>query len=171
MQQQSTKPTTNPQQDQGQGQGQGRPPLPKRSEYTPYALIDLDYNRIFYIGITRRSLDRRLREHIHEAKDGKGGQAKREIINDILQAGGEPGIIALPWPREIVIEDWAGAERWWIRFFKENTYKELTNAAEGGPGQHGTSHGQETRKKIGQSVARHRAEQQEKIRSSMKLAV
>lgn len=140
--------------------------------YKTYALIDPDECTVGYIGVTsQQELTNRLTQHISEAQSGKGGEAKREWISDIVESGAFPSIMELPPPLpweldhlpaavnsygEVLDEaDWERAERYWIWRFRQ--FFELTNDADGGLGNKGTTRSEETREKISTSLKEYNA--------------
>lgn len=60
-----------------------------------YALINPFNNRVFYIGSTRRGLQKRLREHISERYLCRGCSDKNAIIRYIIDKGKIPIIKSL----------------------------------------------------------------------------
>jgi hypothetical protein len=130
-----------------------------------YGIIDPQCLIIGYVGQTTRDLRVRLTEHISETKQGRGSRKKHAWLEDILQAGQEPQMMMLPWLPHLGIEDINDLERFWIMTIR-NWYAfkyagrgvELTNEAEGGPGQHGTSKSEEERAQISASLKAYHAE-------------
>lgn len=91
-----------------------------------YKLIDPRTNEIRYIGKTISLLQRRLRCHIHTAKNGNNHKDNwiKNILNDNLRP-----IIELV---EMVPEkDWEEREKYWIAYYNSIGVN-LTNATDGG---------------------------------------
>lgn len=86
----------------------------KAAEYKIYSLICPIDGKIKYIGKTKNTLCRRLREHIRVAKKGRPYGPKSEWINLVLSRGLKP-IIALV---EVCTKDnWRERERYWCGFY------------------------------------------------------
>lgn len=95
-----------------------------------YALSSsLDPERYRYIGKTEQTLDKRLRDHIYQAKNKKNKDYKSNWIKSQIKRG-DIIIIELD---EVPYEKWEEAERAYIRLFK-SLGANLTNIAEGGAG-------------------------------------
>jgi hypothetical protein len=77
----------------------------------------LNENKIFYIGKTINSLNKRLREHVNNSKFNKSKE-KDSIINLIINANKKVIIEELEFVENIAILD--ERERYWIREFSEN---------------------------------------------------
>ena len=92
-----------------------------------YGLICPVSKKIRYIGKTKWSLDRRLKEHMRE---NKKKTHKQKWINLLKTKGLTPTIVLI----ENVNEDnWIEKEKFYIKLFKENGFN-LTNISDGGEG-------------------------------------
>lgn len=96
--------------------------------YALYDPTDLEQGPpcIRYIGFTGVLLDRRLWEHVNEAKKGIATH-RCNWIRSLLDRGIEPAAIVL---EEVTAENWQEREIWWIAKFRAI----LTNATDGGEG-------------------------------------
>ena len=94
-----------------------------------YQLVDPRTNETRYIGKTGNTLNRRLWEHIHNAR---GGNQHRDYwIAELARFDLKPRIELI---EEIDIEDADDTERYWIRFCRLVGCR-LTNKTDGGDGQ------------------------------------
>lgn len=126
----------------------------KYKHWKPYLLIDPRDHAAFYAGITRRPLHTRVTEHVHEAKAGHGGAAKRRRVLAILAAGKRPIIAGLG---RVGDDEWQAVERDLIAALRRWNAR-LTNRAGGGKG-NTYLHTPAEKKKISASVARARSGQ------------
>jgi group I intron endonuclease len=92
-----------------------------------YGLICPKSKQIRYIGVTRNSLDKRLKEHLRE---NKSKTHKQKWIKSLVKSGLKPDIILICLADE---SNWIELERFYIKLFKSNGLK-LTNTSEGGEG-------------------------------------
>jgi hypothetical protein len=134
----------------------------KLKELYPYEVYVLTWpksKRPFYCGVTTQPLKFRLTQHISETKNGHGGRKKYRVMKGILDAGKRPGIAGID---RATAKNWEFRERWNIKRLRKAGYK-LTNTADGGKGQRGTSHTAEVRRRIAASVSRARQAQRNNI--------
>jgi len=109
-----------------------------------YALSDPRTGETRYIGKTT-SLEWRLSEHIQDAVDNVCTM-KARWLRGLLQCGS--------WPEIRVLDDghdnrWPEAEKYYIRFFREEVGSRLLNMTDGGEGCPGHKHSPESRAKMG----------------------
>jgi hypothetical protein len=92
-----------------------------------YGLIDPRYPKIIrYVGKTKNKLNKRLTDHINEARRSKSNNYKLNWIRSLLFEKIKPIITIL----EAVTENnWQEKEKYWIHKYKN---KNLTNTLEGG---------------------------------------
>jgi hypothetical protein len=119
-----------------------------------YALCDPRSGAVRYVGVTARPLWQRLKEHIYEARNMRGGRRKCLWLAGLLDAGKRPYIILLARCSE---REWESAEKLWVRRMRRNGTRYLLNEADGGLGQHGRHHSPLVRQKIGDGVRRAKA--------------
>lgn len=106
-----------------------------------YALRHPDTLEVRYVGKTVRSLNRRLGNHIDNAKRSKHNRHLSNWILDILSNGKRPVIELI---EEVDNSVWQERERYWIA-----QYPNLINLTEGGDGCKGFLHDEVTRIKCG----------------------
>lgn len=99
-------------------------------------------NEIRYIGVTSKSLKFRLRKHIDNAKYGKHNKHLCNWILSILKEEEKPLIEQLD---EVDLNDWQNQERLYIAKYRS---PRLLNMNEGGEGNCGLKHSEETKLKI-----------------------
>lgn len=92
-----------------------------------YALICPISKEIRYIGITRYSLEKRLKEHIGE---NKTKTHKQKWIQSLVKNNLCPSIVLIDIADN---NSWVEKEKFYIKLFKENGFR-LTNTSEGGEG-------------------------------------
>jgi len=92
-----------------------------------YGLVCPTSKQIRYIGVTRYSLDRRLKEHLRE---NKSKTHKQKWIKSLLNKGLKPDIVLMCLTDK---SNWIETEKFYIKLFKTNGFK-LTNTSEGGEG-------------------------------------
>ena len=97
-----------------------------------YALKHPDTQEIRYIGKTSRTLSRRIRNHIANAKGNKHNKHLTYWILKLLQEGKRPTIKLI---EECNILNWKEREKYWIA-----QYTNLINLTIGGDGCEGYSH-------------------------------
>jgi len=93
-----------------------------------------------YVGITKRSLYKRLQEHLSKQELGDRKSYKVNWIKFLLKNNSRPTIHLIE-----EVEGWEYAckvEQYWIKEFKEQGYK-LTNNTDGGEGAIGYKHSKE----------------------------
>jgi len=115
-----------------------------------YTLSDPRDGRVRYIGKTERSLKQRLSQHVYASEQSSHFTAN--WIKSLLAEGLIPIIEELE-----VIEvggDWVEAEQRWIKIYRERGAA-LTNLGDGGEGNPGFTHRQETRLRLSQATAAH----------------
>ena len=137
-----------------------------------YGLVDpRKPEDIRYVGKTRQRISRRLYGHITQAKNGnrthKSAWIRRLIADNVL-----PVVVIL---EETTTENWAMAEKAWIKTLKDNGH-DLTNATDGGEGgatSIGRSPSEETRNKIrlANTGRKHSDETRAKLSASRKRQV
>lgn len=110
-----------------------------------YKLIDPRDGSVQYIGKTRKSLQKRLKEHLWEAQSGKQNH-KCKWIRKVLSDELFPSIEFI---EEVAWNNGAEREIYWIAQYKREN---LVNGTDGGEGTIGLIVSEETRKK--QSLAR-----------------
>lgn len=91
-----------------------------------YGLTEPLYGEIMYVGVTKRSLEKRLREHINEKEDFR----KNRWIKKLKEQNLLPGIRLIEETNDTI---WAERERWWIHIFRYHRRK-LYNTDAGGQG-------------------------------------
>lgn len=92
-----------------------------------YALIDpRNTNVVRYIGFTKKTLERRLIEHLSDARRGHMNH-RCNWIRSLTKDNIRPIISII---EEVTEDNWQEREKYWIRFYKET----LTNTTEGGEG-------------------------------------
>jgi hypothetical protein len=137
-----------------------------------YGLVDPRTNQLRYVGKTKKSLHKRLKNHVQDARYG----FKRHVCNwvgELLRLGLRPEIFVI----EEVAGDWAEAERFWIAYFR-SIGAHLTNIAKGGQGDPGPEHfeklrvlfkgrvfSEEHKRKIREGIARSRAERSAAVKA------
>lgn len=104
-----------------------RKPVPP-DQWSIYALKDPRTNEVRYVGWAR-NVDRRLRDHMRDARAGNQTY-KARWIRTLLDQGVKPAYDLLD---KSAFGDWADAERWWIKRKREEGCR-LTNATDGGDG-------------------------------------
>ena len=110
-----------------------------KSNYKVYALIDPRNNRVKYIGITKRSIEIRLKEHIDDKKSRK--TYKAFWINKLKSLGLTPSIKII---KKNLSADLAKEyEIHYIGFYKLEG--KLTNSTSGGDGIRDYRHSKETK--------------------------
>jgi len=92
-----------------------------------YGLVCPLSKEIRYVGKTKWSLKRRLKEHIRE---NKSKTHKQKWINNLKSKELFPTIVLIENVNDV---DWIEKEKFYIKLFKEKGFK-LTNIAEGGEG-------------------------------------
>jgi len=110
---------------------------------TIYGLQDPTTDELRYIGVTRRSINVRLSEHISDASHPPRVYPRhcRNWVLSLLRKGQRPEIFKI----EVVPENaWEDEERFWIGYFRY-IGANLTNLADGGLGAYGTKQSDETR--------------------------
>lgn len=110
-----------------------------------YGLIDPLTGQLKYIGKTKRSLKRRLTEHIC-VTNLISKTYKNHWIKQLLEKQHKPEIVELE--KLSPNDDWIEAEQFWIAYMRFIGYK-LTNLTDGGDGLCGAT--RETRYKCGSS--------------------
>lgn len=122
-------------------------------EYTPqkpiyiYTLSCPKTGEPRYIGVTNNP-QRRLTEHIREAKNGIHNH-RTHWISSLLSEGLKPVMKEID---ETDNENWQQCEIAWIAHYRTMGY-ELVNGTDGGEGQRGCVPSEETRKKLSQSLS------------------
>lgn len=108
-----------------------------------YILRDPSTSEVRYVGKTEQPLNKRLGQHISASK--KGSPYSARWIRSLVVEGLIPVIEAV----EVVDVggDWVEAEQRWIRHYWENGAR-LTNLGDGGEGNPGFTHRQETRERL-----------------------
>lgn len=124
-----------------------------------YAIIDPQTHIPGYIGVTQDALNIRLNRHLSDARDEtgiRGSKLKNEWLRDIMAAGQEPYIAQLQWPVGLAPDDWERAERFWIAAYRAAGFT-IFNESEGGAGNFGVQHSEESRAKTAASMAAYHA--------------
>lgn len=97
----------------------------KNKEYKIYSLSDPITNEVRYIGVTQRTLEQRLYQHVWESKTNRGTH-KIHWIRTLTNQNLKPIIKLI----EVCTDNnWEEREKYWISF-----YKNLTNTHQGGAG-------------------------------------
>lgn len=100
---------------------------------TIYALCEPDTSEIRYVGKTCFPLEKRLREHLADARRLRNHRDK--WIAALSRRGLKPLIVAI----EQCSDDWAERERYWIAHHRALSDR-LVNSTDGGEGGHGLKH-------------------------------
>lgn len=111
-----------------------------------YALKDPRTNEIRYVGITKKTVDERIKDHLKMAKTNPNRWVYH-WINDVLGTGLSLLVDVLEETNNCVLCE---RERYWILYGKENGWR-LTNATDGGEGVSGYKFTEEAREKISKS--------------------
>lgn len=111
-----------------------------------YTLADPRTNEVRYIGKTKKTLYRRLSEHITTSKNLKDHRSK--WIQSLVQQNFHPKIEVLDTCQE---ENWQETEKFWISILKFLGV-DLVNQNEGGYGNNGHRFSQESKRKISMSL-------------------
>jgi len=121
-----------------------------KKDYKIYALIDPRNNDIKYIGLTKRSLETRLLEHISSSKNTKKESStyKKRWVQSLLKLKLKPSIILIE--DRLTVDEAKKREVYYISFYKLE-YK-LTNLTEGGDGTVGYKMSKKSRKKLGEKL-------------------
>lgn len=106
--------------------------VPEGKRWTVYTLADPDTDSVRYVGITTMKLNRRLTQHISEARRETRSwhTYKNRWVRQVLDSGKRPLIGAV---FEGAGPGWQKAEQEWIRQYEANGCR-LTNGTEGGAG-------------------------------------
>jgi hypothetical protein len=92
-----------------------------------YGLVCPKSKQIRYIGVTRHSLEKRLKEHLRE---NKLKTHKQKWVKSLISKNLKPEIVLICLANE---SNWIELERFYIELFRSNGFK-LTNTSEGGEG-------------------------------------
>lgn len=96
-----------------------------------YVLTDPRTHDVRYVGVTKRTLSRRLRGHVTEARNSSSKVSHRlNWIRQLKRLGQEPVISHL---QDVNDDAWQDAERYWISYFK-SVGCDLVNGDSGGTG-------------------------------------
>lgn len=96
-----------------------------------YGLVDPRTYQVKYIGVTRqRSLGVRLSQHVYDSYNDRGSRRKRAWIRHLRDLGWRPLIVELDHCKVSEEEEF---ERNWIKFYRDQGYN-LLNEAAGGAG-------------------------------------
>lgn len=106
-----------------------------------YCLKHPDTLEIRYVGITSKSLSKRLSKHLDNAKYTKHNKHLCNWINSILKNDKNPIIEII---EEVDYNIWQEKERYYI-----SHYPNLLNSTEGGEGAFGFRHSEASKKKMG----------------------
>lgn len=113
----------------------------ERADIKIYCLKHPDTQEIRYIGITSKSLKKRLSKHIDNAKYTKHNKHLCNWINSILKLDKLPIIELIELAQE---NAWQEREKYYISIFPN-----LLNASLGGEGNFGFRHSEESKRKMG----------------------
>lgn len=120
-------------------------PLLDDTIFRIYKLVDSNSGWVRYVGVTSFGLDRRLTQHIKEARNTKKKNThKLNWIRQLLTIGHIPTIVELEQGNK---ETWSEREKYWIKYYRD-LGEPLTNSTDGGEGLWGYSPSEETRTKI-----------------------
>jgi hypothetical protein len=111
-----------------------------------YALKDPRNNEIRYVGITKKTVEERIKDHLKMAKT-KPNRWVYNWINEVLNSGMSLIVDVLEEVNDSIVCE---RERYWILYGKENGWR-LTNATEGGEGVAGYRFTENAREKISKS--------------------
>src|SRR3989304_3283957 len=83
-----------------------------------YGLIDPLTKELRYIGMTTRTLDVRLTEHVNNLA-GTAGPYLKNWIKKIKRNNFQPQIFEI---ETVLFKDWVEAEKFWISYFKDKGF-------------------------------------------------
>jgi hypothetical protein len=112
--------------------------------FTIYTLADPRTGEVRYVGMTSRTVEQRLREHLKDGRTRKGVSHRLHWLRQLVSEGLEPAVAII---EETTEELWAERERHWIAKLRDDGCA-LTNHTDGGEGVLGHRHSDETRAKI-----------------------
>lgn len=117
--------------------------------YQIYALVDPCTSEVRYVGWSKDP-EVRYRWHLDNAIDHVENTRKACWIRSLVRKNRYPELKIL----ETGCGDWAAAERWWIKFYREEVGVRLTNMTDGGEGMSGFTYAPGSRENM--SVAARR---------------
>lgn len=114
-----------------------------------YGLFDPETGECRYVGKTSRTIEKRLLQHLQDARRRPGEIPRFRWINALLAKGSRPQIRLL----ESDCGDWREAERRWIADMKA-TGDRLLNCTDGGDGISGCVLSEATKRKMSEAAKR-----------------